>query len=124
VTWRIESGIRTPDQEESIIPTIGMPFPVSTRIHCQEDHIAGLSKGEEIEDHQKTRYRLFMPSIDRYQLFVLGFQRQDESTDNIGYNKNQDRTPGKSVHRIRVFQYGISWYKQTVEKKYNDKNQR
>ena len=41
---RMEIEIQTLDQGEAIISTIGIPFPVSTRIHYYEDYIAGLNK--------------------------------------------------------------------------------
>jgi hypothetical protein len=40
---RMEIEIQTLDQGEAIISTIGIPFPVSTRIHYYEDYIAGLN---------------------------------------------------------------------------------
>jgi uncharacterized protein len=40
----MEIEIQTLDQGEAIISTIGIPFPVSTRIHYYEDYIAGLNK--------------------------------------------------------------------------------
>jgi len=40
---RMETEIQTLDQGEAIISTIGIPFPVSTRIHYYEDYIAGLN---------------------------------------------------------------------------------
>jgi DNA helicase HerA-like ATPase len=36
--------IQTLDQGEAIISTIGIPFPVSTRIHKFEDYVAELNK--------------------------------------------------------------------------------
>ena len=42
---RMEIEIQTLDQGEAIISTIGIPFPVSTRIHYYEDYIAALNKG-------------------------------------------------------------------------------
>ena len=41
---RMEIEIQTLDRGEAIISTIGIPFPVSTRIHRFEDYIAGLNK--------------------------------------------------------------------------------
>ena len=41
---RMEIEIQTLDQGEAIISTIGIPFPVSTRIHYYEDYIAMLNK--------------------------------------------------------------------------------
>jgi hypothetical protein len=41
---RMEIEIQTLDQGEAIISTIGIPFPVSTRIHYYEDYIAGRNK--------------------------------------------------------------------------------
>jgi len=40
---KMEIEIQTLDRGEAIISTIGIPFPVSTRIHRYEDYIAGLS---------------------------------------------------------------------------------
>jgi uncharacterized protein len=40
----MEIEIQTLDQGEAIISTIGIPFPVSTRIHYYEDYIAGLNR--------------------------------------------------------------------------------
>ncbi|MCX6696819.1 MAG: hypothetical protein NTV84_04530 [Methanoregula sp.] len=36
--------IQTLDRGEAIISTIGIPFPVSTRIHKFEEYITGLNK--------------------------------------------------------------------------------
>ncbi len=36
--------IQTLDRGEAIISTIGIPFPVSTRIHRYEDYIASLNR--------------------------------------------------------------------------------
>ena len=41
---RMEIEIQTLDRGDAIISTIGIPFPVSTRIHRYEDYIAGLNK--------------------------------------------------------------------------------
>jgi uncharacterized protein len=41
---RMEIEIQTLDRGEAIISTIGIPFPVSTRIHRYEDYIATLNK--------------------------------------------------------------------------------
>ena len=41
---KMEIEIQTLDQGEAIISTIGIPFPVSTRIHKFEDYVAGLNK--------------------------------------------------------------------------------
>ena len=41
---KMEIEIQTLDQGEAIISTIGIPFPVSTRIHYYEDYIEGLNK--------------------------------------------------------------------------------
>jgi uncharacterized protein len=41
---KMEIEIQTLDRGEAIISTIGIPFPVSTRIHRYEDYIAGLNK--------------------------------------------------------------------------------
>ncbi|MDD1681376.1 MAG: ATP-binding protein, partial [Methanoregula sp.] len=40
---RMEIEIQTLDRGEAIISTIGIPFPVSTRIHRYEDYIATLN---------------------------------------------------------------------------------
>jgi DNA helicase HerA-like ATPase len=40
---KMEIEIQTLDQGDAIISTIGIPFPVSTRIHYYEDYIAGLN---------------------------------------------------------------------------------
>ena len=40
---RMEVEIQTLDRGEAIISTIGIPFPVSTRIHRFEDYIAVLN---------------------------------------------------------------------------------
>jgi DNA helicase HerA-like ATPase len=41
---KMEIEIQTLDQGEAIISTIGIPFPVSTRIHKFEDYLDGLNK--------------------------------------------------------------------------------
>ncbi len=41
---RMEIEIQTLDRGEAIISTIGIPFPVSTRIHKFEEYIAGLNR--------------------------------------------------------------------------------
>ena len=41
---KMEIEIQTLDQGDAIISTIGIPFPVSTRIHKFEDYIAALNK--------------------------------------------------------------------------------
>jgi DNA helicase HerA-like ATPase len=41
---KMEIEIQTLDRGEAIISTIGIPFPVSTRIHKFEDYIAALNK--------------------------------------------------------------------------------
>jgi len=43
---RMEIEIQTLDQGEAIISTIGIPFPVSTRIHRYEDYVALLNAQE------------------------------------------------------------------------------
>jgi uncharacterized protein len=43
---KMEIEIQTLDRGEAIISTIGIPFPVSTRIHRYEDYIAGLNLGK------------------------------------------------------------------------------
>jgi hypothetical protein len=45
---KMEIEIQTLDRGEAIISTIGIPFPVSTRIHRYEDYIAGLNKEKKI----------------------------------------------------------------------------
>jgi hypothetical protein len=40
----MEIEIQPLDRGEAIISTIGIPFPVSTRIHKFEDYISGLNK--------------------------------------------------------------------------------
>ena len=40
----MEIEIQTLDQGEAILSTIGIPFPVSTRIHEYEAYIAELNK--------------------------------------------------------------------------------
>ena len=49
---KMEIEIQTLDRGEAIISTIGIPFPVSTRIHYYEDYIAGLNlvKNKRITD--------------------------------------------------------------------------
>jgi DNA helicase HerA-like ATPase len=42
---KMEIEIQTLDQGEAIISTIGIPFPVSTRIHYYEDYITRLNAG-------------------------------------------------------------------------------
>ena len=41
---KMEIEIQTLDRGEAIISTIGIPFPVSTRIHKFEDYIADLNR--------------------------------------------------------------------------------
>jgi DNA helicase HerA-like ATPase len=41
---KMEIEIQTLDQGEAIISTIGIPFPVSTRIHKFEDYVDGLNR--------------------------------------------------------------------------------
>ncbi|MEN6611038.1 MAG: hypothetical protein ABFC24_09345 [Methanoregulaceae archaeon] len=41
---KMEIEIQTLDRGEAIISTIGIPFPVSTRIHRFEDYIAVLNQ--------------------------------------------------------------------------------
>ncbi len=55
---KMETGIRTFDRGEAIISTIGIPFPVSTRIHKSGDYIAGLNtvKNKRITDGLATRF--------------------------------------------------------------------
>ncbi len=43
---RMEIEIQTLDQGEAIISTIGIPFPVSTRIHLYEDYLDRLNREE------------------------------------------------------------------------------
>jgi hypothetical protein len=40
----MEIEIQTLDQGDAIISTIGIPFPVSTRIHKFEDYVEELNK--------------------------------------------------------------------------------
>jgi hypothetical protein len=40
---KMEIEIQTLDTGEAIISTIGIPFPVSTRIHRYEDYVASLN---------------------------------------------------------------------------------
>ena len=55
---RMEIEIQTLDTGEAIISTIGIPFPVSTRIHRYEDYIEGLNKEKkpEIRDGLATGF--------------------------------------------------------------------
>ena len=55
---RMEIEIQTLDQGEAIISTIGIPFPVSTRIHSYEDYIACLNKApkKNIRDGLETGF--------------------------------------------------------------------
>jgi len=41
---KMDIEIQTLDQGDAILSTIGIPFPVSTRIHEYETYIAGLNK--------------------------------------------------------------------------------
>lgn len=41
---RMDTEIQTRDQGDAIISTIGIPFPVSTRIHLFEDYIDRLNR--------------------------------------------------------------------------------
>jgi hypothetical protein len=41
---KMEIEIQTLDQGDAIISTIGIPFPVSTRIHKFEDYVDGLNR--------------------------------------------------------------------------------
>jgi hypothetical protein len=41
---RMEIEIQTLDKGEAIISTIGIPFPVSTRIHKFEDYVGMLNR--------------------------------------------------------------------------------
>ncbi len=43
---KMEIEIQTLDQGDAIISTIGIPFPVSTRIHYYEEYITGLNGGK------------------------------------------------------------------------------
>jgi DNA helicase HerA-like ATPase len=43
---KMEIEIQTLDRGEAIISTIGIPFPVSTRIHLFEDYVGQLNKGK------------------------------------------------------------------------------
>jgi len=46
---KMEIEIQTLDRGEAIISTIGIPFPVSTRIHRYEDYIAELNKEKKVD---------------------------------------------------------------------------
>jgi DNA helicase HerA-like ATPase len=46
---KMEIEIQTLDQGEAIISTIGIPFPVSTRIHKFEDYLDGLNKDKKLK---------------------------------------------------------------------------
>lgn len=46
---KMDVEIQTLDQGDAILSTIGIPFPVSTRIHEYETYIAGLNR-EKKED--------------------------------------------------------------------------
>jgi len=54
----MEIEIQTLDRGEAIISTIGIPFPVSTRIHRYEDYIAMLNKepGHDIRTGLETGF--------------------------------------------------------------------
>ena len=41
---RMKIEIQTLDQGEAILSTIGIPFPVSTRIHKFEDYVSELNR--------------------------------------------------------------------------------
>jgi len=41
---KMDIGIQTLDQGDAILSTIGIPFPVSTRIHEYETYVAELNK--------------------------------------------------------------------------------
>jgi len=47
---KMEIEIQTLDRGEAIISTIGIPFPVSTRIHRYEDYIATLNAKKKKKD--------------------------------------------------------------------------
>ena len=55
---KMEIEIQTLDRGEAIISTIGIPFPVSTRIHRYEDYIATLNaeKKQDIRDGLETGF--------------------------------------------------------------------
>jgi uncharacterized protein len=55
---KMEIEIQTLDRGDAIISTIGIPFPVSTRIHRYEDYIAGLNaiKKKTISDGLATGF--------------------------------------------------------------------
>jgi hypothetical protein len=55
---RMEVEIQTPGRGEAIILTIGVPFPVSTRVHRFEDNVAGLKreKKQKISDGLETGF--------------------------------------------------------------------
>jgi hypothetical protein len=55
---KMEIEIQTLDQGEAIISTIGIPFPVSTRIHKFEDYVNELNRERkpQITDGLDTRF--------------------------------------------------------------------
>ena len=55
---KMEIEIQTLDQGEAIISTIGIPFPVSTRIHRFEDYVARLNaeKKKDIREGLSTGF--------------------------------------------------------------------
>jgi hypothetical protein len=54
----MEIEIQTLDQGDAIISTIGIPFPVSTRIHKFEDYVNELNRERkpQINDGLDTRF--------------------------------------------------------------------
>ena len=55
---KMEIEIQTLDQGEAILSTIGIPFPVSTRIHEYEAYIAELNKEKKNGHPRRTRHRV------------------------------------------------------------------
>ena len=56
---KMEIEIQTLDQGEAIISTIGIPFPVSTRIHKFEDYVNELNREKKTENYRRSRHRVF-----------------------------------------------------------------
>jgi hypothetical protein len=70
----MEIGIRTPDQGGAILPTISIPFPVSTRIHKFEDYVNELGPGKENQNYGWSRYRVFLKKRVGYGVMAKKFQ--------------------------------------------------
>ena len=49
---KMEIEIQTLDQGDAIISTIGIPFPVSTRIHKFEDYVQALNTEKKRSIHE------------------------------------------------------------------------